>query len=288
MPTRNGSADLLVWASLYSFSGGCNTAEASGDMSVVTCSGTRRAASNVTVMRYNESADDFVVHQHLPCTGCSHVLAFELPCEDSAQAEAASCRRHYLAVSNRQLAIPGASVPSAQAYLERFDGNTSLWVWLDQGKYAEVPNAFGGGGSIPSPHTADPCIDSDVYADLRLPYGPCDTYMPGEFNDGFCYVDNVCDTCQASCALECRADGAACKMTEAAHLALYAARLEGLWPSMEQVPGLRGATSILHFEHEHEHYLAIAQGSPPLLCPRCLRRACIRIRAPLGSARQSP
>ena len=125
----------------------------------------------------------------------------------------------------------------------------------------EVSGAFGGGGSIPARHTADACVDSDLYVDLRLPYGPCDTYMPGQFNYGFCEVDSVCDTCQASCALECRADGAACQMTEAAHLALYSKRLEGLWPDLQQVAGLRGATSIMHFEHEHQHYLAVAQGT---------------------------
>jgi len=271
VPTHNGSADLLIWASLYSFSGGCESAGGSGDIPVVTCSGTRRPASNVTVMQYDQSADDFVVRQHLPCTGCSHVLAFELPCQDSAEAEASACRRHYLALSSRQVTLPGSSVLSTQAYLEQFDGDTSLWVWLDQGKYVEVPNAFGGGGSIPSRHTADACIDSDLYVDLRLPYGPCDSYMPGAFNDGFCLIDQVCDTCQASCALECRADGAACVMTEAAQLALYAKRLQGLWPSMEEVPGLRGATSMLHFEHEHEHYLAIAQGIPS---PRVLAAFC--------------
>ncbi len=265
-----GSHDVLIWASLYSFSGGCETIWETDLLQESTkCQGDKQARTNLTVMSYNIVQDRFVVRQVLECTGCSHVLAFRLPCADNVIDTNSTCVRHYLALSSRQQVaqiVPHESMPSSSAYLQQFDAQSSLWVWdeeliveSDRGGYVEVPprSAFGGDGTIPSPVTADGCKDKDM--DMQLPYGPCFTYMSGEFNEGFCEVDGVCDTCQASCALECQSTDAACNMTQATDFVMYGKRFAGLWDSLSEVQGLRGATSMLHFEHEDEHYLSVAQ-----------------------------
>jgi hypothetical protein len=122
--------DAVIWASLYSFTGGCqNMTHGSPMPKVISCLGNRQAASWVTVMLYDTASQLLVHHQLLASTGSSHVLAFALPCEDSADepaqapnssssAAAASCQRHYLAVSNRQL-VPFPAVPSPPSLLPR-------------------------------------------------------------------------------------------------------------------------------------------------------------------------
>ena len=278
VPVGTGSmVDLVIFASLYSFSGGCSTQWGSSDIQNLTlCVGEQQAETHVTIFMYDSGLDRFVHRQQLPCTGCSHVLAFSVPCEENEDAvkHRAQCQRQYLAISNRQQRVQlmsPADAPSPDAYLAQFDALSTLWVW-DQhnvsgdapagtdGRYVEVRSGLGGGGSIPSPVTADACVDQDVYIDMLLPYGPCWSYMPEEFNQGFCQLDGVCDVCQASCALECRELDVPCIMNEAADLALHAKRMRGMWGDLQERPGILGATSMLLFEHQGEHYLSLAQG----------------------------
>ena len=271
-----GMEHVLLWASLYSFDGGCQhsfSQESQYDR-VSNCTGNKQASSHVHVMLWNETTHQFVTAQLLPSKGASHVLTFTLPCKDLQEAEndGSECVRHYLAISNRQIQAPNVEYTHTSAYLEQFDAGASLWVWdaqnvfshsttVDHGQYVEIDQAFNGAATetIPSRVTADACVDGDEFIDMLLPYGPCYTYQSGEFNEGFCIIDDVCHDCQASCALECRDPDVACVMTDASQQALLAKRQDGLWPDMAQVAGLRGSTSMLHFSHEGESFLAVAQ-----------------------------
>mmetsp|Transcript_11353 Transcript_11353/g.25820 ORF Transcript_11353/g.25820 Transcript_11353/m.25820 type:complete len:2059 (-) Transcript_11353:494-6670(-) len=260
--TAASTKDLLIFSSLYSFSGGCSPKV--NDM-VVECEGVRQIQTTTSIFCWEQDLT-FKLCDTISSQSVSSLQTFEMPCAQTS----CTTTRKYLLITER---YSDMSLFSGITGFTITDNSLvgfhvpKLYLWSETSQtFHQLPAAFQlVNGTIPAEPPADPCVNLASQTE----WGPCTSYMPGGFNDGFCVLDDACDVCQLFCHSACHqnpANSACLSYLQLGYaeleqkLSRYERMLARRWPSAGPLDGLSAPVSFLHFQLDGEDYLAAAQG----------------------------